>query len=519
MFLKEEAKLLQDRLIKTHPPSDIHPTKGYPKMSLTQLEKYKVSEKSVCKLVENICGYRCDKCSQVFYVQYPVFVGHLKKCKGKSAKFNQVHFYKIRYHDCYICGTRMFCDTCVINAHANRIHSLNSHQYRKYSERESPAKLIQLKLGTALPNIVNSENYEIPNEMLSTNLSDMCFFSCDKCSFSTSSWHAMSTHNVTVKHGSGSRKFEAKYVKEAMYHRCLICRQVVYCDNRLIYSHIYKSHHVKMIDYKGFFESEKGVSPAGTEKETDSSSVKSQIKTVAVEKYFSRYSTESDKVPNELLTNEIGNYCEFVCYKCKHKSFSWENMLAHIKRKHEDKENAKYKVFERRYLSEARMHRCRLCSKALYCDTTLIKQHLIKRHQITSLDVYLKQYDADANVTVDTQSDKRERTNCISNFHRKNGYFYTFTESLGHLYCVECGYFASAYDIMRSHIMKTQHGLKEGEQINRSTIKSAILHECQVCFEMISCHRTNLYKHVTRVHGYAGLSQYSKMLLETADSK
>ncbi len=518
--LCRNIKLQKERLIKNHPPSNVRSNgSGRTRFCLLSHEKYKVSDESVSKQVENICRYRCDNCYKVFCSSHTNFLyHHLKRCKGMMAKFESKHMYEVRYHDCYICGKRMFCDTAVVSAHTVRKHSLCLTEYRKLIEdKDKPAiaTSVSVKGVPKLPNIVNSDLVNLPDELVTSNVSDMCLFKCDKCSFNTSSWHVMTQHNVTVSHGTGSRKFETKFVQEAMYHRCILCRKVIYCDNRLIYSHVYKLHGVKMDDYKDMLfnrKNERGHVTSNIKENGDS--MKSSLKAVAAEKYFKRYAMESDKVPQEYLTDEVGDFCEFVCYRCKHKTQSWKSMQKHLQSKHQD--CSKPTMFERRYLAEARLHRCRLCSKALYCDTILMKSHLIRRHHITSLSVYQNHYQSNVQ---DVTGNKPELNSCISPFFKSNGPLMTFTESLGQLYCVECGYFASAYDTMRSHIMKTQHGLKKGDQINRSTIKSAILHECQVCFEMISCHRTNLCKHVTRVHGYAGLSQYSKKFIDSTDSK
>ncbi len=506
---KEESITQQERLMKRHPPSDIHPkSKGI--MSLSYLEKYKVPQESVCNIVDNLCMFKCDNCIQRFSIPYKTFKVHLKKCKGKQARLTKIHFNEVRYHDCFICGTRMFCDTDVVKAHVTRNHSLTLPQYKKRTVRISSESKISMPIATKLPDMISSEFVQLPSEMFSACLDDVCLFSCDKCSFTTSSWNSMSTHNVKSPHGTGSRKFDVKYVKEAMYHRCILCKRVVYCDNLCLFIHSYKMHKIKLDAYKNMvMSSQKGnTMTAKLTKNNIDNGIKCQMRIVATEKYFKRYQMESDKVPKEYLSDEVGDYCEFVCFRCKHKTQSWKSMQTHILRKHLGV--PKVMVFERRYLSEARMHRCRVCSKALYCDRELMRRHLVKQHHITSIAAYEKYYKNNASSNKTGSIRKPELKNNLMAYDRSNGLVFTFTESLGHFYCVDCYYFAQDYVVMRAHVMNTQHGLKEGEKVSRVTIKAAILHECQVCFEKISCFRSTLLEHVTYKHKFkGGLSEYS----------
>ncbi len=510
-LLAEKSKEEQERLIKKHPPSEVRPSKVFTKMSLTCLNKYQVSETSVCKSVEDICGYKCDECLQIFYVHYQFFAAHLRKCKGKSAKLSPRHFHEVRYHDCNICGLRMFCDTTVVKAHVKSQHSLTLPQYRKCLNRKSVQKTVAKKM-RILPNMANSDLAQVPDELFSHELGDMCLFSCDKCSFMTSSWTIMANHNFNSVHGTGTRKFKNIYVKEAMYHRCILCKMIVYCDNACLFSHIFKSHHKKMSDYKLMFNTLEGNGSSSLLNEVSNDySTKKKIKIVASEKYFKRYDVDSEKVPQEYLTDEIGNYCEFVCYKCKHKTDSWEDMLKHLNDMHGKiaKPVTEAKWFEKRFLSEARLHRCRLCSKAVYCDKTLIRHHLANRHHITSVHVYQRHFRINNSIGNKQHDNPKELISRLTTYKRSDGFDSTYTETLGHLYCAECGYMSHAYEIMRGHLMSTKHGLPEGVEVHHLTIRAAILHECQVCFKKIPCDRSKPRNHMVKVHKFrGGLSEY-----------
>jgi hypothetical protein len=96
---------------------------------------------------------------------------------------------------------------------------------------------------------------------------------------------------------------------------------------------------------------------------------------------------DKQTLPNDVLTNNVGNLCMFSCPLCSSNNIypSWKHVKKHYDRFHPPTSLD----FNKDFLLEARYHKCILCSKIVLCDVHAFISHL-KDHQKIPFKSYVK---------------------------------------------------------------------------------------------------------------------------------
>ncbi len=318
--------------------------------------------------VENLCVYKC-KCSFISN-SYESMRNHGKSCEEETIVHSNVPNFLVeaRYHRCRVCAKRVLCDKRFITCHAHAAHFLNHKGYAQLagsgesveaSKKEEEAIRIS-KLLDEVPTVEPDKNSMVlPSTLAKDKTTDevanLCKFRCraiPSCSFTASSLGSLSYHK-RMSHDRAILSYDHSSVVEARYHRCRICSKSILCDRRAIRDHVV-SHNVNFKAYEARTCAAKEKSEKGK-------------KLLFPEK----------AIPAKYITDFVANACAFSCPHCEHRATSLGGIWKHLGR------CSGTAGFKPEYVTEARYHKCLVCSRVMLCDNTVISNHLAPCHGLT----------------------------------------------------------------------------------------------------------------------------------------
>ncbi len=91
------------------------------------------------------------------------------------------------------------------------------------------------------------EANSLPNDQVTRDVGNLCFFKCLRCQKSNMSFRCLSSHYLN-KHKENIQ-YKIQNVVEARYHKCHVCQKILLCDLEMIRSHVQHRHSLKRHEY------------------------------------------------------------------------------------------------------------------------------------------------------------------------------------------------------------------------------------------------------------------------------
>ncbi len=207
---------------------------------------------------------------------------------------------------------------------------------------------------------------------------------------------------------------------------------------------------------------------------------------IVLDKYTTDTFTES--LENAPASTVIANQCQYNCTKCNQIFHSKYSILKHFK---QTMHVIPFKVNLKDYLKKTVVHECKICSKRILCDKTVIKAHLRSAHNI-GLKEYCKSlkikyldrksiFDREFNIVFAKSTSKKQVS-------KLSGSFCTFK-------CSKCEYTCKNWKVLTRHIYKSAHGPL---LLPMKYLISETFYKCQVCDEILLCDNVIVTSHLQK---------------------
>ncbi len=314
-----------------------HRTKG----QLCQTATMKMTDSIIRKLCQNApitdqfvskCKFKCPSCDKGFNT-WNALGKHSRICDVKlSAKDVAEYIVKVVCHVCRICSERVLSDTDFMDR-----HFINHHR---------------ISLGNFKKKFVLNQLKKLPENAYSNNvIGNFCSYKCKGCEEQFDQRPPLIDHMKATSHGMNF-KGQVNMIK-AIYHKCKICDNVILCDIIVLRRHFKARHSLTIDEYcqkTGCIQAEK----------------KEKKETLFL---------------NSLKVSEsVDNLCIFTCGICNKSNKSVYELKKHrmqskhyVKRKTQSLTTLLLKGFA---------YKCKICSKLMLCDKTVIQRHMIKNHEM-----------------------------------------------------------------------------------------------------------------------------------------
>ncbi len=500
---------------------------------LSNYERDQVPMESITTEVEDLCAFQCDKCHRRCY-SFQVLRMHLTECKG-TTKFHKKYMTNSIIHECKICGVRMLCDKRVIGIHIRKhektlivytnlsassinkqINSVAITQSKTLISSDSMSKFSKssVPLISPLKKVVNPPS-SLASSLTTNIVENLCSFACGICEFKTNKWGGMKSHNRHSDHGPGNGKYNTKYVKEARYHKCVVCNAVMLCDIYVIKSHVTNSHGYPLEKYVQICKEK------GTKAKLPRKIVKSESqKTLWVQ------SKNKEKAKSDTFSYEFANLVIYKCDKCDETFHGWSFLLKHLK-KCQNKTH-----FDKKYIFQKVMHECKICKKKVLCDKRFIMSHIRGTHKMYAQQSYI---DLGKEDRIQRFTFKKIKCDDGHDSYCMRVKMFASNLSTGHLdftiprdlindsdmtselgnfcmfQCVYCKQKSDSWSDMMGHVNK-EHRKDDIllSKFHRDYLTGAVYHKCYICQEGVLCDETLINHHTRKAHGIFFKEKYKE---------
>ncbi len=317
------------------------------------------------KAIGDLCFWKCQQCGSRFST-LDSLKRHQKRFHPSVSDENQGRDgHKLVYHECLLCRTKIRCTKRDLLLHLKRHRGMNTLE--DYC----------LKTGCTLVNTKNCTGNEKTVEVLksleiSKEIGNRCLFKCNICDFEGKSWRIMRLH-LSTEHGlsklltvNSVGMYKYNLLVEGFSYQCNVCKDLMLCDTVLISRHFSNFHRHELSPFKVSRESFYHVE------------FESFVKDVPVQPAQSSITLLSGAIPDEGVTEKVGNLCKYACPTCGRKDFrSFSTLSIHL-----NKEHRQEALYDPSMVVEARYHKCLICSMIILCDRSLLFKHLRNRHRL-----------------------------------------------------------------------------------------------------------------------------------------
>ncbi len=329
----------------------------------------------ISKSVGNLCLYKCKKCGNT----HECLGGmreHLRIVHKKRAPEMLAYecLFNIVIHECVICKETVLCDKGILKQHMKKHNKLSLEQYMNhYSVKETfpqrPRKSIQERLKEF--SRIQSTNYKT-----SITLENLCKYSCELCDFTTKMWPLMREHNNA--HHPNHILTTSQSITNVAFYKCKLCSEILLCDQAFISWHLKNRHKENITTYR-----KKAMVPAVKNlKKEYLLKLEAEISDVPKVPAKTSFVLETGALPDNLLTGDVGNLSLFQCLSCSELTLSYNALHRHYKLQ-QYKHKPKGHHLRSESIVVARYHKCHICAKIILCDSTLIRGHINKYHDVT----------------------------------------------------------------------------------------------------------------------------------------
>ncbi len=152
--------------------------------------KKNLENSAVSENVESLCLYQCPICNAV-YQECSSLMKHARKSKCSSNSKISIYSCLITtvVHQCGICSQKVLCDRHIIRKHLRSHKILSLAKYSVMCNFQNKSRNVNTKEEFDQFCLTYSGKIE-----LSTNIGNLCLFSCKKCEFSSQRWGNMAKH-------------------------------------------------------------------------------------------------------------------------------------------------------------------------------------------------------------------------------------------------------------------------------------------------------------------------------------
>ncbi len=500
--------------------------------SLTTTESCNVPSESITTAVENLCLFQCDKCQGRFN-NTSTFRHHLTKCKGNN-KFDPKYVSKALFHKCRLCGLIMLCDKALLWRHLRATHAIALSDYSTTNllKHMNEGKMIRdvqitpknhLDLVPAvmpLERICNKKG-SLADNLTTRMIGNLCLFACDICEFRSKLWGGMKNHNAYSNHGPGHSRFDPKYLKEARYHECKICEQVMLCDKSVIKNHIKNIHGIRLLEkYENLSVQEKEFDHKyqNDTKDTDDELSKKQSDFNSSDNNF-----QEEEHAGQLITKEFRNLSLFRCNTCRMQCNSYCSMKLHL-----SKCQGTWRV-EKKHVMNSILHSCKICQKNVFCDKTIISSHVATNHKMSTTqyvsllvqDQVKKEYkikqlegpgSSMESVKVFSSALPISNVNFgISKELLQDADTTSLVNNLCYFGCISCNFTSRNWPDLSLHIRVRHQKDKERIYFRSEYVKEAVYHKCYICEKGILCDEELIIRHIKKQHNIYLLKKYKRL--------
>ncbi len=207
-------------------------------------------------------------------------------------------------------------------------------------------------------------------------------------------------------------------------------------------------------------------------------------------------------IPLAPISAKVDNLCRYKCKKCDQTFATKLTLKSHL-RKTKHAEDSPFNP--NNYMILLIVHKCKICSKRIICETEIVRDHVYK-HKIGTLKQYKEMTEEDRKVYMEqfSASKNQIKTDIIESapLSKDIGNFCRYK-------CKLCGHITKTKYGMRKHFEKTGHKDPLTANINDSLIR-AVRHQCQVCSDNVLCDKFVIKEHI-RNHQIGSLKEYLDM--------
>ncbi len=224
------------------------------------------------------------------------------------------------------------------------------------------------------------------------------------------------------------------------------------------------------------------------QKETNKS--KRKVKSKKVSNNSMHLAKNESLLEEAEITDKVENLCKFQCPKCAVIFMSRTSIYQHFRKtKHAD--TSKGEIYE--YLTDIVAHKCRICSKKILCDRTIIGNHALSSHNLTSVKEY------------STSLSRFAMRHSLLNKART-------TASVANLCKYQCPKCFNTYEstlALRKHFRKTKHAVAT-KLLADNCLIDVVAHKCHICSEKILCDKNIIKNHLMNHHKGTIFRKYSE---------
>ncbi len=361
--------------------------------------------------------------------------------------------------------------TTAFKKKSQRLHASDKHTFK-----ESKVTKASIKSRTKSKGEVSLKDLVPVSETADTR---GCTFSCPICHCSYTSVVGLSDH-LKTKHKCTKKIHELeKFLSNATVHLCRICSEKLYCESAYLRRHLSK-HNITVTQYRKQFNCQVG------------------------------WKTKNQQLleRGKMSFNEIGNKCIFRCPQCE-KTFANFGTLWLHGQKCENHPVAIRIMNVHDYAIKVVSHKCKICSRLLFCDGVLIARHVRDNHRIMTL----KKYAANTGCQLDSYEPEEKKKKILSMGTKPKNQ----VGNLCRYKCGTCGHNNRAWRSMQIHLNSKNHWSSKGKDWFRY-ISKTVLHECKICKKEILNDLPILKSHVIKGHKETWFNYVRKYKLSQVES-
>jgi hypothetical protein len=436
--------------------------------------------------VGNMCQFRCPQDSCWYQNNTWRCMREHLKAKGHYIPSRPTGDYasyavKMVYHECRECRRAVLNDRFMLRVHL-KFHKLTLVEYcqtyrltllpvRELKPQQTPAEKKKRVFQSHSKRILQDLGLRV--DEISDTIGNKCRYQCQTCKKNMLSYKTLEEHLKIAKHSTCTDRGIAieKFISRVVTHKCLLCSEVLLCDEKFFASHAKLHHGLTVNQYRAKFELENPNLRATKEK---------QLKAL---------------LTGAIVSESIGNLCTFQCQVCL-KTFD-SKWKFHLEAGHlnEEKEictgsSEHSSLFFWQNAVKRVVHKCRLCGEMLLCDSHELSYHFTREHKVTMKE-YSHLTGAQLRGSVHDVKERMRKLQNSSRMEKSVGNFCKFE-------CNQCDFRAFSWIQMKEHFVKQQHGNKINSAPDFAT--EAVLHQCRTCTEKVLCDKFIISLHLRTKH-------------------
>ncbi len=208
--------------------------------------------------VKNLCNFSCCQCD-FDSNNWRKMSAHINN-EEHGPLLSPIKYLKsVTLHKCTLCKEMLLCDQCILTNHLKKHgHSLLSYKNNeKFISKESMLSKYKSMLKSETKNIPSVKPKDkctlkpnsLPDNQTTKSVGNLSWYKCNYCSKTNLSYGCLRDH-YKRRHKRSHCPHKKQLLLEARYHKCLICKSIVLCDNSVLQAHIGGVHKMNFFEYQ-----------------------------------------------------------------------------------------------------------------------------------------------------------------------------------------------------------------------------------------------------------------------------